>query len=212
VDRRAAEHVVGANEHGAFRGADAEPLEQRPTLRVCVDVVPAERDQVALQQFADGERLAGRAPPDQPFVAEALASQPLTTGDHGPQEQVSQLVGAGDQRAQRVGWYREQLGLLGGDAAGNCRLAGEHGDVGGEGARLALREVAIALGLAIDDVDGSREHDVQGRIALTLFEDDFARRERQGLGALGQPLDLSLCQAREQGRIARIQEALGRGR
>ena len=117
-DRRAAQHVVGANEHGAFLGADAEPLEQRPTLGVCVDVVPAERDQVALQELANGERLARRAPPDQPFVAEALASQPLTTRDHGAQEEVSQLVGAGHQRAQRVGWYRKQRGLLGGDRRG----------------------------------------------------------------------------------------------
>ena len=157
-----------------------EPLEERPALCVRVDVVPAERDEVALQQLANGECLAGRAPPDQPCVAEALAQQPLTTRDHGPQEEVSQLVGAGDQRAQRVGLDREQLGLLCGDAAGDRRLAGEHGDVGGEGAGLALREVAIAVGLAVDDVDGSREHDVQGRIALTLGEDHLARRVGTG--------------------------------
>ena len=203
---------MGAHEYGAFRGADAEPLEERPALCVCVDVVPAERDEVALQQLANGECLTGRAPPDQPFVAEALAPQPLTTRDHGPQEEVSQLVGAGDKRAQRVGLYREQLGLLCGDAAGDRRLTGEHGDVGGEGAGLALREVAIAVGLAIDDVDGSREHDVHGRVALTLFEDDFARRQRQGLGVSASRSDLGLRQVREQDRIVRIQEALGRGR
>jgi hypothetical protein len=47
-DRRAAQHVVSADEHGAFLGTDAEPLEQRLALGVGVDVVPAERDQVAL--------------------------------------------------------------------------------------------------------------------------------------------------------------------
>src|ERR671926_94788 len=65
-DRRAAQHVVGADEHGAFLGTDAEPLEQRPALGVGVDVVPAERDQIALKQLADRERLTGRTPPDQP--------------------------------------------------------------------------------------------------------------------------------------------------
>src|SRR5215210_2557874 len=94
----------------------------------------------------------------------------------------------------------------------DSRLAGEHGGVGGKGPGLALREVAIALGLAVDDVDCSREDDVQRSIALTLLEDDFARRERQGLGALSELLDLRRREAREQDGIVRIQEALGRGR
>ena len=61
----------------------------------------------------------------------------------------------------------------------------------------------------IYDVDASGQDDVHGRIALTLYEDDVAGLERQGLGALRKPLDLGLRQAREQRRIVRTQEALG---
>ena len=81
--------------------------------------------------------------------------------------------------------------LLGDDASGERRLAGEHGDVGGEGPRLALSEVVIAVGLAVDDVDGPREDDEEGRIALALLEEDLARGEREGLGVFRQLLDLS---------------------
>jgi hypothetical protein len=52
----------------------------------------------------------------------------------------------------------------------------------------------------------------RARVALTLLEENVARRERQGLGALSQLLDLRRREAREQDRIVRIQEALDRGR
>jgi hypothetical protein len=66
----------------------------------------------------------------------------------------------------------------------------------------------VAVGLAVDDVDCPRQDDVEGRIALALLELDVTRRKRQGLGTLSQLLDLSHSEAREQRRIARIQEAL----
>ena len=69
----------------------------------------------------------------------------------------------------------------------------------------------IAVGLAVDDVDRSRENDEERRIALSLFEEDLARRERDGLGVFRQLLDLSRREAREQGRIVRIQEPGDRG-
>jgi hypothetical protein len=77
---------------------------------------------------------------------------------------------------------------------------------------LALGEVAIAVGLAVDDVDRSREDDVEGRVALALLECDLARGEGQGLAILGQLVDLSRREAREEGRIVRIQETLDWGR
>jgi hypothetical protein len=40
---------------------------------------------------------------------------------------------------------------------------------------LALGEVVVAVGLAVDDVDGPREDDVEGRIALGLLEQDVTR-------------------------------------
>jgi hypothetical protein len=70
----------------------------------------------------------------------------------------------------------------------------------------------IAVGLAVDDVDGPREDDVERRIALSLLEEDLSGGERQGLGAFSQLLGLSRREAREQGRIVRIQEATDRGR
>jgi hypothetical protein len=49
---------VGADEDRALVGADSQPLEQRLALVVCVDVVPAERNQVALEELPDREGIA----------------------------------------------------------------------------------------------------------------------------------------------------------
>jgi hypothetical protein len=72
---------------------------------------------------------------------------------------------------------------------------------------LALGEIVIAVGLAVDDVDGPRQDDVERRIALALLEQDLPRGERQFLGALLQLFDLSRREAREQRRIVRVEEA-----
>ena len=203
---------MSADEDRALLGGDAEPVEQGLALGIGLDVMPAERDQVALEQLSDCEGLAGRASADQQLVAVALAFQPLTTRDHRAQEQVAQLRGAGDHRAQFIRGQDENRALLGDDAAGERRLACEHGDVGGEGPRLALGEVMVAIGLAVDDVDCPREDDVERRIALGLLEDDFARRQRQGLAARRQLLDLGRGEARKEHRIVWVQEGLDRGR
>src|SRR6266511_2138850 len=125
-------------------------------LLICVDVVPAERNEIALKQLADGEGIAGRAPANQQFIAVALALQPLPTHDHGAEEEVAELRGARDQPAQRIGLQDEERARLGNDAPGERRLAREHRDVADERPRLTLREVVIAVRLAVDDVDGSR--------------------------------------------------------
>lgn len=54
-DGRAPQDVVGADEDRALVGADSQPVQQCLALVVAVDVVPAERNQIALEQFADGE-------------------------------------------------------------------------------------------------------------------------------------------------------------
>ena len=57
-DRRAPQHAVGADEDRALVGADAEPGKQSLAFGVGVDVVPAERNQIALEQLADREGIA----------------------------------------------------------------------------------------------------------------------------------------------------------
>ena len=56
----------------------------------------------------------------------------------------------------------------------------------------------IAIGLAIDDVDGTRQDDEERRIALSLLEQDLPRGERQLLAVFRQLLDLSRREPREQ--------------
>jgi hypothetical protein len=70
----------------------------------------------------------------------------------------------------------------------------------------------IAVGLAVHDVDRSREHDEKGRLALALLEQDLPRGERQFLGAFRQLFDLSRREPWEQRRIVRVQEAGDWGR
>ena len=72
---------------------------------------------------------------------------------------------------------------------------------------MALGEVVVAIGLAVDDVDGPRQDDEEGRIALALLEDHLSRGERQLLAAFRQLFDLSRREPREQRRIVRVQEA-----
>jgi hypothetical protein len=202
---------VGPNQDRALLDPDSQPVEQRPALFVRVDVAPVERDQIAFEQLADCEGIARRAFSDQQLIAEALPQQPLAPRDHGAQEQVAQVCGTGDQRAQGIGRYGQDRALLGDDAAGDRRLSREHGDVRGEGSRLALGEVAITLRCAIDDVDRSRQDHEEGRIPLALLEEDLPWGEGQGLGILGQLVYLSRRQTREQGRMVRIQKAFDWG-
>jgi hypothetical protein len=49
---------VGADEDRALVGADSKPVKQSLALGVGVDVVPAERNQIALEQLADREGIA----------------------------------------------------------------------------------------------------------------------------------------------------------
>jgi hypothetical protein len=49
---------VCADEDRGLVGADSKPLEQSLALGVGVDVVPAERNQIALEQLADRERVS----------------------------------------------------------------------------------------------------------------------------------------------------------
>jgi hypothetical protein len=57
-DRRTPQHAVGADQHRALVGADSKPVEQSLALVVGVDVVPAERNQIALEQLTDREGIA----------------------------------------------------------------------------------------------------------------------------------------------------------
>ena len=211
-DRRGPQHAVGPDQDRALLGPDSQPVEQRPALFVRVDVAPVERDQIALEQLTDREGIARRASSDQQLIAEALPQQPLAPRDHGAQEQVAQICGTGDQRAQGIGRYGQDPALLGDDAAGDHRLAGEHGDVRCEGPGLALGEVVIAVRLAVDDVDRPGQDHEEGRIPLALLEEDLPRGEGQCLGMLRQLVDLGRIEVREQGRMVRIQKAFDWGR
>ena len=165
---------MGANQNRAFFGADSQPVQKRLALVVVVDVMPAERNEIALEQLTDGEGVPGRAFADQPFQTVALGNQPLATHNHGAQEEVAELRGTGDHPAQFIGSHDQHRRLLGNDASGERRLAREHRDVGSERPWLTLSEVVIAVGLAVDDVDRSREDDEERRIALSLLEEDLA--------------------------------------
>src|SRR5919201_5681265 len=53
-----ADDAVRADQDRALRGPDAEPFEQGPALVVGVQVVPRERNEVALQEPAAGESIS----------------------------------------------------------------------------------------------------------------------------------------------------------
>jgi hypothetical protein len=76
---------MGADEDRALVGADPQTIEQGLALRVAVDVMPAERNQIALEQLADREGVTRRAGADQALESEALVLEPLPTRDHRAQ-------------------------------------------------------------------------------------------------------------------------------
>ena len=208
-DGRPPDDVVGADQHGALVFTDAEAIEQDPAFLVRREVVPGERNQVALQQLSDGERVARPARADQLLLAEAATHEPIAAGDHGSQEEVAEVGGSGrDHPPHVLRRERDERRRSGGVPGGERRLPGEHGEIADEGGLLALGEVAVALRRLIDDVHGSALDDEERGLALAVPEHLLAPGERLLSADPSQVLDLLRRQPREHRRIVRIQEVL----
>ncbi len=138
--------LVTSDQDGTLAGRDAEAAEQSLTLSVGLQGVPAEWNEVALQQLTHRERITRPARPDETVLAVPVAGKPLSAGNHRSQDEIAELRGADDNAPQRVGRDRKQRSRLGRHPRGNGRLTGEHRDVADERPRSALREVARPFG------------------------------------------------------------------
>jgi hypothetical protein len=139
-----------------------------------------------------------------------LRSSSSLTANASP-DQVAELGGGRNDPANVLRRERDQRRRLGREAGGERRLTGEHRDIGGEGPRSALREVAVTLRCLVDDVQGPGFDDVQGSLALAVLEDEIPARERQPRADLRQVLDLGLSEAGEEDRVGGVEEVLHRG-
>ena len=207
--RRVAEHTVDPNQDRRLGARDGKRLQQRRTLGVGVDVVPAHRQQVPLEQVADLEGATRAARRDQAQHAHLVPLEPGPPRRHRLQDELAELGQLGQHRAQLGPLERDHAGRLDGDPGRDRRLAGEHGDVPDERAAVHPREPHVFLQAAVDDVDNAVLDDEERRIADALLEQQLVRLEGPPLPALGQLLDLGVRQPREQDRIAELGEELG---
>jgi hypothetical protein len=174
--------------------------------------VPGERNEVALQQLPDGERLTRPSRADQSLLTKAAALEPLPARCHGAQEQVAEPSRRGNHAPHVLRGKGNERRRLGREPCGERGLAREHGEIGDEGPHPALSEVPVTLRSLVDDVHGSALDDVERSLTLAVRKHFVAACERH-LGAdLRQVLDLRSRESREEDRIVGIEEVLDRSR
>ena len=206
--RRVAHHVVGVHEHGRLRARDVEPLEHPRAVLVGVDVVPAHRQQVALEQVADLEGPPRPARGDQPHDAVALGLVPGSARQQRAEDVLAELRPARDHLPQPGAVEHDHVRRLDGHAGADRRLAGEHGDVADEGAAVGLRDVDVLAGLAVDELDEPSLDDVERRVADGVLVEDLAGLERAPLAALAEPRELAVGEPREEHLVGEVGEPL----
>ena len=177
-------------------------------LGVRVHVVPAHRQQVALEQVAHLERSPGAARGDQTHDAVSLGLVPRAPRHQRAEHELAELRPARDHLAQPGPVVLDHVRRLDGDAGADRRLSGEHGDVADERAAVGLRDVHVLAGLAVDELDQPALDDVERRVADGVLVEHLAGLERPPLTALGQPRELGLGEPREEDLVAEIGERL----
>ncbi len=205
---RVAHHAVGVDQHGRLLVRDLQPLEQLGALLVGVDVVPADRQQVPLEQVPDLERAAGAAGGDEPHDAVPLRLVPRAAGEQRAEDVLAELGPARDHVAQAGPVELDHVRRLRGDARADRRLAGERGDVADERPAVGLGDVDVLARLAVDELDETALEDEERRVAHRVLVEHLAGLERAARAALGEPRQLGIGEAREQHLVGKIGEAL----
>ena len=177
-------------------------------LGVGVDVVPAHRQKVALEQVAHLERPARAARGDQPHDAVSLGLVPGAPRQQRAEDQLAELRPAREHVAQPGAVELDHVRRLDCHAGADRRLAREGRDVADERAAVGLRDVDVLAGLAVDELDESLLDDVERRVAHGVLVEHLAGLERAALAALGQPGQLGVREAREEDFVREVGEAL----
>ena len=175
-------------------------------LLVGVHVVPAHRQQVALEQVAHLERPARAARGDQAHDAVPLGLVPRAPCQQRAEDVLAELRPARDHVAQPGAVELDHVRRLDGHAGADRRLAGEDGDVADERAAVGLRDVDVLAGLAVDELDEPALDDVERRVAHGVLVEHLAGLERAPLAALGQPGQLGVGEPREEDLVAEVGE------
>ena len=173
-----------------------------------VGVVPAHRQQVALEQVAHLERAPGAARGDQAHHAVALGLVPRAPRQQRAEDVLAELGPARDHVAQPGAVERDHLRRLDRHAGADRRLAGEHGDVADERAAVGLGDVDVLAGLAVDELDQPALDHVERRVADGVLVEHLAGLERPALAALGEPRQLAVGEPREQHLVVEVGEPL----
>ena len=207
--RRVAQHLRLAHEDRRLLARDLQPVEHRPALVVGVDVVPADRDEVALEQVAHLEGATRAARRDEPQHAVPVALVPLPARHHRAQDELRELRPGGEHGPQRRPVERDHVGRLVGDALGDGRLAREGGDVPEERPRVGLGHPDVLARLAIEHPDPAPLDDQERGVALRLLVERLAGRERPAGAELRQPLELLRGHPGVHQLVVEVREALG---
>jgi hypothetical protein len=137
-----------------------------------------------------------------------MTLEPRAARRHRAQHELAELRPLGGHVAQLRAIERDHVCRCGGDAGGDRRLAGEHGDVADERVVLA-REPDVLVGSAIQEVDQAALDDEARRVTHALVEEKVALLERATVADLREPLQLGFRQRREEDLIAEIRKGLG---
>jgi two-component system NarL family sensor kinase len=205
---RVAHHLGGVHQHRGLRTRDVEPVEQRGALGVRVHVVPAHREEVALEQVSHLERSPGAARSDEAHDAVPLGLVPRAPGHQRAEDQLAELRPARDHVAQRGPVELDHVGRLDGDARAHRRLAGEDRDVADERAAVGLRDVDVLAGLAVDELDQPAIDDEEWRVADGVLVEHLTGLEGAPLAVFGEPGDLAVREPREEDLVREIGKLL----
>jgi hypothetical protein len=182
--RGVAQHGPGVDEDRRFLARNLEPLEHLVGLGIGVDVVPADRVEVAFEQVAHFEGPARALRRDQSQHSVAFFFVPGAPRLQRAEDLFAELGPAGDQLAQQLTLEDERFGLLGGDGGADRRLAGEGGDVADVGARGRGGDVDVLARLAVDELDPPGQQDEERRLADGVLVEDVALLEGAAFATL----------------------------
>jgi hypothetical protein len=188
---------------------DLQPVEHRRALVVGVDVVPAHRHEIALEQVAHLEGAARPARGDQPQHAVPVRLVPLPPRHHRAQHHLGELRPRGEHPPQLRARECDHVGRLVGHALGDRGLAGERGDVAQERPGVRLGDPDVLARLAVQQPHAAAlDHQERG-VAAALLVERLAGRERAARPELGEPLELLRGEPREHHLVAEVGERLG---
>ena len=207
--RGVAQHLGVAHEDRRLLARDLQPVEHRRALRVGVDVVPAHRHQVALEQVAHLERPPRAARGDEPQETVTVGDVPLAARHHRAQDELGHLRPGGEHRPQLGALEGDHVSRLVGEALGDRRLAREGGDVTQERAGVGLGDPDVLARLAVHHLHPAALDDQERGVALALHEQRLAGRVGATLAQLAEPVELSLGHARVHHLVAEVGELLG---